>query len=147
MTAFAFDDAKIRWQKLGDFEHFVYSILDVDDEAHIYDVVFKFHAGKQIVLHRHLAQNNMFVIQGEHRLYHADGRVKDVRPTGTYTNSAPDPEPHREGGGADQDVVVFFSIRGKEGVLYEILDDDENVIGTVSSQDLVALHQAARTAA
>lgn len=116
MTLYNFDDNNIRWNKLGDFEHLLYSILDIDENNKIIDVLFKFAANQQIVLHRHKAQNNTFVIQGEHRLYEANGKIKEIRPVGSYTVSPPNDEPHREGGG-DQDVIVFFSIRGNDGVL------------------------------
>jgi hypothetical protein len=86
-------------------------------------------------------RNNTFVVQGEHRLYEADGKLKEVRPVGSYTVSPPSDESHREGGG-DQDVVVFFSIRGSDGILYEILDNELNQIATISMQDLIGLHKA-----
>jgi quercetin dioxygenase-like cupin family protein len=136
-----FDDANIQWQTLGNFEHLLYSILDIDEKNQIIDVLFKFAAQQQIVLHRHKALNKTFVIQGEHRLYEADGRLKEVRPVGSYTASLPNDEPHREGGGAI-DVVVFFSIRGNDGVLYEILDDDLNVIATLGFQDFINLYNS-----
>ena len=142
MTSYSFDDRNIRWNKLGDFEHLLYSILDVDEKSSIADVLFKFAANEKILLHRHLAHNNTLVIQGEHRLYEPNGALKEIRPVGSMTSSPPNPDPHREGGG-DQDVIIAFSIRG-DGVLYELLDDDLNIIGTISMQDLVALHQASR---
>ena len=80
MTLYNFDDSNIRWNKLGDFEHLLYSILDIDENSKIIDVLFKFAANQQIVLHRHKAQNNTFVIQGEHRLYEANGKIKEIRP-------------------------------------------------------------------
>lgn len=92
------------------------------------------------MLHRHRAHNNTFVVQGEHRLYKPDGSLKELRATGSMSCSGPDTEPHREGGG-DQDAVVLFSIRG-DGVLYEFLDDDHNQIGTITFQDLVDLNIA-----
>ncbi len=141
MALYNFDDSNIRWNKLGDFEHLVYSILDIDEKNNIADVLFKFAANQQIVLHRHKAHNNTLVIQGEHRLYEANGNIKEIRPVGSYTVSPPSDEPHREGGG-DQDVVVFFSIRGSDGILYEVLDDDLNQIATISMQDLIGLYQA-----
>jgi hypothetical protein len=49
---------------------------------------------------------------------------------------------HREGGGVDQDVVVFFNIRGHDGVLYELLDDEQNLIGTLSYADFLGLYKA-----
>ncbi len=140
MTAFNFDDRNIAWQKLGEFEHLRFSILDIDEKNKIADVLFKFSANEQIVLHRHLAHNNTFVIQGEHRLYHPNGVLKEVRPVGSLTSSPPSNDPHREGGG-EQDVIIAFSIRG-DGVLYELLDDDLNVIATISLQDLIDLRNA-----
>ncbi len=141
MTRFFFDDCNIKWQNLEGFENLAYSILSIDENNKIIEVVFKFAANKQIILHRHLAHNNTFVIQGEHRLYELNGAVKEVRPVGSYTSSPPSDEPHREGGG-DEDVIVFFSIRGNDGVLYEILDDSLNVIATLSMQDFIGLYRA-----
>ena len=144
MTTYAFDDHNINWQRLGDFQHLHFHILDVDEKNSIADVLFKFAANEKIVLHRHLAHNNTFVVQGEHRLYHPNGEIKEIRPVGSMTSSPPNKDPHREGGG-EQDVIIAFSIRGS-GVLYELLDDDQNVIGTISMADLVALNKAARAA-
>lgn len=142
MATYHFDDRNIRWNTLEGIEHLLYSILDIDEPNKIIDVIFRFAANQQIVLHRHKALNNMLVIQGEHRLYKANGELKEIRPVGQYTVSPASAEPHREGGGADQDAVVFFSIRGSDGVLYEILDDDLNVTGTLGMQDFIGLYKA-----
>lgn len=141
MTRCLFDDCNIKWQKLEGFENLAYSIFNIDRNEKIIDVIFKFAANKKIILHRHLALNNTFVIQGEHRLYEPNGSLKEVRFVGSYTSSQPNDEPHAEGGG-DEDAIVFFSIRGSDGVLYEILDDDLNVIATLSMQDFIGLYNA-----
>jgi hypothetical protein len=141
MATHHFDNAGIQWQALGNFEHLLYSILNVDRQNKIIDVIFKFAARRQIVLHRHKALNHMLVIQGEHRLYEADGKLKEIRPVGRYTVSPPSDEPHREGGG-DEEAIVFFSIRGSDGVFYEILDDDQNVIATLGMQDFIDLYNS-----
>jgi hypothetical protein len=141
MTQHAFDDRGIRWHQLEGIEHLDYHILDIDRERRVVDILLKFAANEQILLHRHTALNHMLVIQGEHRLYEADGTLKEVRPTGRYTVSPPSIEPHREGGG-DQDVIILFSIRGTDGVAYELLDDDGNVIGTLGMADFEALYAA-----
>ncbi|WP_445366487.1 cupin domain-containing protein [Methylomonas sp. BW4-1] len=140
MNTYLFDDRRIDWQTLEGFEHLRYFILNIDTDANIIDVLFKFAAGQQIVLHRHKAPNHIFVIQGEHRIYRADGTLKEIRPVGSYTVSPASELPHREGGG-DIDVILLFSIRGT-GVLYDILDNDANVIGSLTMSDFVALHQA-----
>jgi len=142
MSKYKFDDRNIKWQKIGDFEHCVVSILNIDKENKVIDALFKFSAQEQIVLHRHVALNKTFVIQGEHRLYTPSGELKEVRAVGTYKTCLPDIEPHREGGG-DEDVIVFFSIRGTDGVLYELLDDEQNIIGTITMADTIAMHEAA----
>ncbi|CAD6874330.1 cupin domain-containing protein [Methylomonas fluvii] len=140
MNTYLFDDRRINWQTLEGFEHLHYFILNIDTDANIIDVLFKFAAGQQIVLHRHKAPNHIFVIQGEHRIYHADGILKEIKPVGSYTLSPASEVPHREGGG-DIDVILLFSIRST-GVLYDILDNDANVIARLAMSDFVALHQA-----
>lgn len=140
MATHTFDDSNISWKRLGDYEHLHFSILAIDEANGIADVLFKFAANEKIVLHRHLAHNNTFVVQGEHRLYKPDGSIKEIRAVGSMTASPAAEEPHREGGG-DQDVIIAFSIRGR-GVLYELLDDDMQVLGTISMQDLIELKKA-----
>jgi quercetin dioxygenase-like cupin family protein len=141
MSNYLFDDSHIHWQTLAGFEYLQYSILDIDELSNIIDVLFKFSARQQIVLHRHKALNKTFVLQGEHWLYHADGKIKEIRQVGSYTVSQPGDEPHREGGG-EVDVIVLFSIRGSEGVLYEIMDDELNVIGALGMRDFIALYKS-----
>ena len=145
MAEHNFDDRNINWHLLEGFDHLSYFIFDVDRAKQIVDVLFKFSANEQIALHRHVALNHMLVIQGEHRLYEPDGSVKEIRPTGRYTVSPASDDPHREGGG-EQDVIVFFSIRGTDGTMYEILDDDQKVIGTLGMDDFEALHAAQKPA-
>lgn len=138
MSQFTFNDGNIAWKRLDGIDHLLFSVLDIDDR-NVLHVLFKLSANQRIVLHRHCALNKTFVIQGEHRLYHANGELKDVRPAGSYTVSPPAHEPHREGGG-DQDVVVLFTIYDREGPLYEILDDNSNVVATLSTNDFVSFY-------
>jgi quercetin dioxygenase-like cupin family protein len=141
MAAYNFDDSNIRWSKLGDLDHLLYSILNVDEQNHIVHVLFKFSANEKIILHRHMIHNNTFVVQGELRLYEPSGTLKEIRPTGNYKRCPPG-DVHREGGGPDQDVVVFFDMRGHDGVFYEVLDDDLNVVGTLGFSDFLDLYKA-----
>lgn len=141
-TLIGFDDSRINWRRLGDFEHFLYTVLDIDAEREIVDFAIKFAANERIFLHRHCAQTNTFVVHGEHRLYEPDGSLKEIRPTGTYTATPVSPEPHREGGGAE-DAIVFYSTRGSTGgVVFEVLDDQQNVVATLTLDDLGALFDA-----
>ena len=135
-TSYVFDDSNIRWYTLGDFEHFVFAMLDVDVPQRIVDFILKFPPNQKIFLHRHLALTNTLVVQGEHRLYEPNGKLKEVRPVGSYTSSPPG-DPHQEGAG-DGGGVVFYSVRGKDGALFEVLDDNLDVIGTLGLDDFVS---------
>ena len=111
---YTFDDRALRWYKLGDFEHFVFAMLDVDTEK-------------------------LIVVQGEHRLYEPDRSLKEIRPAGSYTSSLPG-DPHREGAG-DGGGVVFYSVRGKDGILFEGLDENLNVNVTLSLEDFASAYE------
>jgi quercetin dioxygenase-like cupin family protein len=111
-------------------------MLDVDAQKKLVDLILKFEPNQQIFLHRHLALTNTLVVQGEHRLYEPNGALKEVRPVGSYTSSPPG-DPHREGGG-DEGGVVFYSIRGEDDTLFEVLNDDLNVVATLGMQDFIA---------
>jgi hypothetical protein len=147
-----FDDRHIRWYRLGDFgeqfapfdEHFLLTMLDVDVSQKLVDFLLKFPPNQRIFLHRHLALTNTLVVQGEHRLYEPNGALKEVRRVGSYTSSPPG-EPHREGAG-DAGSVVFFSVRGKDDVLFEFLDDNLHVVGTISMQDCINAFEIQKSA-
>lgn len=141
---YTFDDRNMEWYKLGDFEHFVFAMLDVDTENLLVDFILKFPPHEQIFLHRHLALTNTLVVQGEHRLYEPNGSLREIRPAGSYTSSPPG-DPHREGAG-DGGGVVFYSVRGKDGVLFEVLDDNLNAIGTLSMEDFVGAYKEQKNA-
>jgi 2,4'-dihydroxyacetophenone dioxygenase len=133
--SFAFDDRNLRWSKLANLKHFVFFVFDVDRERGLVDFIIKFEPEQRIILHRHLALTNTLVVQGEHRLYEPNGVLREIRPVGSYTSSPPG-EPHREGGG-DKECVVFYSVRGKTDVLFDLLDDNLNIIGTLTMRDFI----------
>jgi hypothetical protein len=139
MPNFTFDDRNIEWKRLADADHLWLSVLDIDERNGLIHVLYKFAANEKILLHRHKTLNKTFVIQGEHRLYDPSGAIKEIRPVGSYKVSPPSPEPHREGGGGDEDVVVFFTIYGGAETLYEILDDDLEVVAPLTVEDFRAL--------
>ncbi len=134
MASYRFDDRNIGWHKFGDFTGLLVAMFDVDEEKNQTEFIVKFEPNSKIFLHRHPAHTNTFVVEGEHRLYEPDGEtLKEVRPTGTYTSSPPG-DAHREGGGADG-CIVFYSVRGESDRLFDVLDDEMNVVGTLRTQD------------
>jgi quercetin dioxygenase-like cupin family protein len=140
-TTLPFDSRNIRWYTLPDFPHVAYHIFKVDEQKRIVDVLFKFDANSRIAMHRHKADYVTFIVQGELRIYRPNGDLKEIRPVGSYVETAADGEPHSEGGG-DQDVIGFFSNRNVKDLVYEILDDDLNTIATLGMQEFKALLEA-----
>jgi 2,4'-dihydroxyacetophenone dioxygenase len=138
-----FDESNIRWFTLDGFDHLAYHICEVDEKLRTVDILFKFAANQKIALHRHKAPYRTLVLQGELRIYRANGELKEVRPIGSYVSAASDGEPHTEGGG-DIDVIAFFSNRGVSGPVYEILDADLNVVATLGIPEFKALLDAQR---
>jgi 2,4'-dihydroxyacetophenone dioxygenase len=123
-----FDQSNVSWRTVEGVDHLWYYVCDVDEVNRSVDILFKFAANEKILLHRHKADYRTFVVQGELRIYRQNGELKEVRPVGSYVMSKAGGEPHREGGG-DVDVIALFSNRNiKDGLIYEILDDDLNTV-------------------
>ena len=144
-TLTMFDETKIDWKPLPDpdgnpADHISMSILCLDDEAKIVDVLFRFSANEKILKHRHTCNYSTFTVKGELRVYDAEEKLIEVRPAGTFKWGAPG-EVHTEGGGSE-DVVALFSLRpySASAPIYEILDDDMEVAATVTFEDLKELN-------
>jgi hypothetical protein len=140
-TTYNFDARNIRWYTLEGFDHLWYHICDVDERNGIVDILFKFSAKEKVALHRHRAAYRSLVLQGELRIYDASGNIKEVRPVGSYVSTPADGEPHTEGGG-DVDVIAFFSNRNVTNLVYEILDENFNVVATLGMAEFRGLFDA-----
>lgn len=146
MSTQPFDTRNIRWNTLEGFPHLAYHICAVDTDKRIVDILFKFDAHSKIAMHRHRCDYVTLVLQGELRIYRANGELKEVRAVGSYVATPGDGEPHTEGGG-DQDVIAFFSNRNVGETVYEILDADMNTIATLGMVEFKALLDAQATTA
>ena len=141
MSTLPYDTRNIRWNTIEGFDHIAYHVCAVDEAKRIVDILFKFDAHSKIALHRHKADYITLVLQGELRIYRADGTLKEIRPVGSYVSGRADGEPHTEGGG-DQDVIAFFSNRNVGTLVYEILDENMNVVATFGIPEFKALLEA-----
>jgi quercetin dioxygenase-like cupin family protein len=141
MTTLPFDARNIHWKTIEGIDHLAYHICAVDEARRIVDILFKFDANAKIALHRHKADYITLVLQGELRIYAADGTLREIRPVGSYVTGRANGEPHTEGGG-DQDVIAFFSNRNVESLVYEILDENLNTVATFGIPEFKALLDA-----
>lgn len=141
----AFDQSNIKWNMLEGIEHVWYHVLKVDPKAKVVDLLLKFAANQKIVLHRHHADYSTFIIQGELRLYNESGDLTEIRPTASFVEKPAGGAPHTEGGGGDVDCIAWFSNRGTDGTIYEILGPNQETVATLGLQDFKALWEAQDT--
>ncbi len=139
--AFDLYDHAIDWQPFAGIENLELTLCDVDEERQIVDLLVRFAPNKTVTMHNHLAQTNMFIVQGELRMYEPDGSVREVRPAGNYYRGRRD-DAHSEGGGPDG-AVVFYSVRGHGAPeILQIMDDEANVLATLDMDDIRAAWNA-----
>ena len=136
-----FDDRNVAWRQLGDMSGFVISILDVDQKSNTVDFLAKFEPNTKVLYHRHLARTCTFVIEGVHVIYEPGGSTRESRPVGRYSVAEVTGDVHSEGGGP-AGCVLFYSVRGENADLFEMLDDAFNPIGTFRVPDFQLLLDA-----
>ena len=130
-------DEVVSWEPFAGLEHLELSITEVDQDREILDAIVRFPPNQVISMHKHCAQTNMFAIQGELRIYEPDGKLREVRPAGNYYRGRRD-DVHTEGGG-DDGAVVLYSVRGHgDDELFELMDEQQNVLATIGWKDLAA---------
>ena len=140
IPASQFDDRQIQWRELAGFPHMWASIFFVDEERHRVDLLIKFAPNEKVLLHRHLADTNTFVVEGDHVIYEPDGQVREVRPVGQYTFGT-GRDAHNEGGGPNG-CVLYYSVRGETDNLFEMLDTNLQVTATLRTGDFKAAFDA-----
>jgi len=131
---FRFDTKNIEWK---DFltEGCYYRILDVNVAAHTADMLVKFDPGSRCLFHRHVAATTTLVLEGSLHVFEqtANGAVEKIKPAGSFSSGAEN-EIHIEGGG-DDGVVVYFSMRGKDDHIYDLLNPDFSLRRAITVQD------------
>jgi quercetin dioxygenase-like cupin family protein len=140
-VSFGLYDHEIKWQPFAGIDNLELSICNIDEERQVIDLIVRFAPNEVVAMHNHIAQTNMFIIQGELRMYEPDGSTREVRPAGRYYEGRRD-DVHSEGGGPDG-AVVLYSIRGHgSDDVFEIMDDDQNVLATLYMNDVRAALEA-----
>ncbi len=123
MQGSKFDDSNLTWRQLEGLDDLWFYVYNVDRKNGIVDVIFKFRANSRVPLHQHKTPYVTLVLQGELRFYRPNGDYKETRPIGSYVTGSANGEPHTEGPG-DEDAIVLFSNRNVEDAIYEFLDEN-----------------------
>lgn len=139
----------LRWREVaGDLSRRVrvrhdYTILDYDVAAGTLDMLVRWRGDEgHCPIHRHTAKTtSVVVLEGEQHVRDLmpDGSVgpERVRRAGEYALLPHEPNAHYECGGPDGGLA-FFGCHTETGSLYEIVDDDNNVLLDVTIDWLVA---------
>jgi len=146
------DISKYKWREVtpsGEsyHVHHWYTILGHNQAAGTLDMLVRWAGdGGHCNLHRHMATTTVFILQGEQRLYDIDANGKKadkprIRRVGDYGLSVGIEKPHLECGGPEGGIA-FFSTHSNDGVLYDILDDNLNLVIPVTIELLVADFEA-----
>jgi hypothetical protein len=149
----AFDPGRYKWREVvGEPElsykvRHDYTILGYDVAAATLDMVVRWDGdGGHCPIHRHVSTTTILVLEGEQHLWdvHPDGTRGEhkMRRAGDYALTVGDALPHLERGG-DAGGIVFFGNHCRDGVLYEILDEDGKVVADITIEGLVADWNAA----
>jgi hypothetical protein len=145
-----FDSSAVRWREVtGEVfsrVHLVrhdYTILAHDAAAGTLDMVIRWRDdGGHCPLHRHTAATtSVLVLEGEQHVQDIlrDGSLAPVtvRRAGDYALLSDDGLAHLEGGGPSGGLA-FFGSHTSDGRLYEIIDDDGEVLVDITIDFLVA---------
>ena len=136
MQSYKFDDRNITWRTF-DFLGSAYFVYAVDEQSGTVDVLIKFPPNRQGELHQHLMAYSTFVLQGELRFHRPNGELKEIRPAGSYVLSVANSEPHTEGAG-EEEAIVLFSIRGGTGDMFAIFDKQTDEVRKLGFADFKA---------
>ncbi len=147
MTQSYFDPGRYKWREvtgepgLSYKVRHDYTILGYDLAAGTLDMVVRW-AGDDghCPIHRHVATTTVLVLEGEQHLWdlHPDGTRGEhkVRRAGEYALTVGEALPHLERGGSEGGIA-FFGNHSSDGRLYEVLDEDLNLLADVTMEILV----------
>ena len=146
MTQTIFDPSRYKWRKVtgepgGSYEiHHDYTILGHDAAAGTLDMLVRWYGdGGHCPVHRHASVTTVLVLEGEQHLTDllpgGETRAK-VRRAGEHHLTPGDVHPHMERGGPDG-ALIFYGHHTTDGRMYELLDDDLEVVHTVTLDEMI----------
>lgn len=130
-------DHAISWLPFAGIENLELTLCDIDEERHVVDLLVRFAPNKTVTMHNHLAQTNMFIVQGELRIYEPDGSIRERRTAGRYFRGRTG-DAHSEGGGPEGAVVLYSMRCDSLTNVLEIMDDQQQVLATLTMNDVRA---------
>jgi hypothetical protein len=140
------DAEQYQWIRIHDDSSPLYTVdheqtvLGYDRDAGTFDMILRFSGNNgHCNRHRHVTTTSVLVLEGEQHLTDllpgGDTRQK-VRLAGEHHLTTGDIHPHMERGG-DDGALIFYGHHTSDGKMYELLDDDLNVIHVVTIDEMI----------
>ena len=141
------DTSQLTWKKYTADPRFGYpigydmAVLGCQPEIGRMDLLIRWAPDSYCHFHRHIGATTTLVLEGEHHVIDLDddgNEVEhDVRHAGSYrSNSGGDV--HMERGGREGSLVLF-AMTEPSGRLFELLDDERNVIAVATIESFLEL--------
>jgi hypothetical protein len=130
------DDRAITWRPLPGYDGLSMWVLGVNEARQQVDIFFRLAPGARCPSHRHAGPTDTLVVEGEHRTWSLgeDGWYLDqIRPPGFFGSNEGD-HLHSEQGGPEG-TVIHLSMTAVDGVIWDVLDDDGEVVSTTTLAD------------
>ncbi len=142
------DDSNIRWRPFKGFDGLSYWVLGVNETRQKVDLLFRMAPGARCIPHRHVGPTDTLVIEGEHRTYGPDPegwQLDQVRPPGFFGSNEGDHFHVEEGG--EEGTIVLLSMTAVDGVIWELFDDDGNMIAESTFDEFKGAYERQSAAA
>src|SRR5262245_12321827 len=116
-----------------------YAVLGGNPKTGVLDMLVRFAPGGHCPPHRHVAATSTLVLEGEQHLYDTlpSGEPRHrVRCAGEYALSDGG-DLHVEGGGPDGGMI-YLSMHARDGHLFDVVDEQLNVLQRITIEGLLA---------
>ncbi len=130
------DDSAITWRAFKGYEGLYFWVLGVNETRQKVDLYFRLTPGARCPSHRHVGPTDTLVVEGEHRTWELAGdewHLDQIRPPGFFGGNEGD-HLHSEEGGAEG-AIVLLSMEARDGVIWETMNDEGDVIDTATFED------------
>ncbi|MCP5029615.1 MAG: hypothetical protein GY929_25365 [Actinomycetia bacterium] len=130
------DGSAITWRQFPGYEGLYFWVLGVNETRQKVDMYFRLAPGARCPVHHHLGPTDTLVVEGIQRTYEkhdGDWVLDQVREPGVFASNEGD-HLHCEEGGAEGGIVLL-SMTAIDGVIWEVHDDDGNVIEATTLDD------------
>jgi hypothetical protein len=152
--SYRFDTSNLVWTHFEGSARFDYpiayrvAVLGHQKDLGLMDLIIEWAPNSYCELHRHVAATATLVLEGEHHVIDIDEDGTEightVRPAGDYRTS-PGGDLHKELGGPAGSTVLFH-LYEPGGRMFDVLDDNLNLLATSTIQGLVKTDQETRAA-